>query len=149
MFSKPAFGAPSASLRKSHADRQHRAPEQQRRDEVHPVRGRPRRVLKGSPTQLRFFEIYADEAAYKSHIASPHFRKYFEITKHMIVPRKLIETVPVQLSTRKESTAGSHRRPARYLRENSLPDFHSGRFSRSAIKDPAIINHLASSTAPV
>jgi quinol monooxygenase YgiN len=56
---------------------------------------------KTDPTSLRFFEIYADEAAYQSHIASPHFREYFETTKHMITSRKLIETVPVQLSAKK------------------------------------------------
>lgn len=55
---------------------------------------------KADPTSLRFFEIYADEAAYASHLASPHFREYFETTKHMITARKLIETVPVQLSSR-------------------------------------------------
>lgn len=56
---------------------------------------------KADPTSLRFFEIYADDAAYQSHIASPHFREYFETTKHMITSRKLIETVPVQLSAKK------------------------------------------------
>jgi quinol monooxygenase YgiN len=54
-----------------------------------------------SPTKLRFFEIYADEAAYKAHIASPHFRKYFDTTKNMILARKLIETVPIRLSAKK------------------------------------------------
>ena len=56
---------------------------------------------KADPASLRFFEIYADEAAYQSHLASPHFREYFETTQHMIVSRKLIETVPVQLSAKK------------------------------------------------
>jgi quinol monooxygenase YgiN len=56
---------------------------------------------KADPASLRFFEIYADEAAYQSHLASPHFREYFETTKHMISSRKLIETVPVQLSAKK------------------------------------------------
>jgi quinol monooxygenase YgiN len=56
---------------------------------------------KADPASLRFFEIYADEAAYQSHLASPHFREYFETTKHMITSRKLIETVPVQLSAKK------------------------------------------------
>ena len=55
---------------------------------------------KADPTSLRFFEIYADEAAYQSHLASPHFREYFEITQQMITSRKLIETVPVQLSAK-------------------------------------------------
>lgn len=52
------------------------------------------------PTRLRFFEIYADQEAYRSHIASPHFRTYFEATKSMILDRKLIEAVPVQLSAK-------------------------------------------------
>jgi len=55
---------------------------------------------KASPNKLRFFEIYADEAAYQAHIQSPHFRKYFETTKSMITSRKLIDTVPVQLSAK-------------------------------------------------
>lgn len=52
------------------------------------------------PSSLRFFEVYADEAAYKAHIGSLHFRKYAEITKHMIRSRRLIDTVPVVLGTR-------------------------------------------------
>ena len=52
------------------------------------------------PASLRFFEIYADDAAYRSHIASPHFREYVETTKHMILARKLIETTPIQLSAK-------------------------------------------------
>jgi len=56
---------------------------------------------KDNPSRLRFFEIYADEAAYKAHIASPHFQKYFNATKDMITSRKLIDTVPVQLSVKK------------------------------------------------
>jgi quinol monooxygenase YgiN len=56
---------------------------------------------KGKPTMLRFFEMYADEAAYNAHRDSPHFRKYVEATKDMIVSRKLIETDPVQLSAKR------------------------------------------------
>lgn len=55
---------------------------------------------KDRPSRLRFFEIYVDDEAYRSHIASPHFRTYFEATKSMIVDRKLIEAVPVQLSSK-------------------------------------------------
>jgi quinol monooxygenase YgiN len=56
---------------------------------------------KDSPTRLRFFEMYADEAAYHAHIGSPHFRKYVAITKSMITSRKLIDTVPIQLSAKR------------------------------------------------
>jgi uncharacterized protein (DUF1330 family)/quinol monooxygenase YgiN len=53
---------------------------------------------KDHPNRLRFLEIYADEQAYKSHIQSPHFKKYFTSTQSMIASRKLIEAIPVQLS---------------------------------------------------
>ena len=56
---------------------------------------------KGKSTMIRFFEMYADEAAYNAHRESPHFRKYVEATKDMIVSRKLIENDPVQLSAKK------------------------------------------------
>ena len=55
---------------------------------------------KDNPSRLRFFEMYADEAAYRSHIDSPHFKKYVETTKPMITSRKLIDTVPIQLSAK-------------------------------------------------
>jgi quinol monooxygenase YgiN len=55
---------------------------------------------KDHPTRLRFFEIYASEDAYRSHLQSPHFVKYATVTKPMIRSRKLIETVPVQLSAK-------------------------------------------------
>jgi quinol monooxygenase YgiN len=55
-----------------------------------------------NPSRLRFFEMYADEAAYKAHIESAHFKKYFETTKGMITSRKLIDTVPILLSAKKK-----------------------------------------------
>ena len=54
---------------------------------------------KEHPNRLHFFEIYSNEAAYQSHIASPHFQKYVKTTQSMILSKELIETVPVQLST--------------------------------------------------
>ena len=53
--------------------------------------------LADSPNQLRFLEIYADDAAYRQHIRSPHFLKYVEATKPMIVSRKLLEVTPIFL----------------------------------------------------
>jgi quinol monooxygenase YgiN/phenylpyruvate tautomerase PptA (4-oxalocrotonate tautomerase family) len=55
---------------------------------------------KDSPARLRFFEMYADEAAYKAHIESAHFKKYVLTTKAMIVSRKLIDVVPVRSARR-------------------------------------------------
>lgn len=55
---------------------------------------------KDHPNQLHFFEIYANDEAYRSHIASAHFRKYVATTESMILSRKLLETQPVQLSAK-------------------------------------------------
>jgi quinol monooxygenase YgiN len=57
---------------------------------------------KDNPAKLRFFEMYADEAAYRAHIASAHFQKYATATRAMITARKLIDTVPIQLSAKKK-----------------------------------------------
>ena len=59
-----------------------------------------------NPSKLRFFEIYADEAAFRAHIASPHFKKYVETTRSMIRSRVLRDTVPVQLSDKEGRYAG-------------------------------------------
>jgi len=57
---------------------------------------------KDNPSKLRFFEMYADEAAYNAHIQSEHFKKYVQTTKDMITSRRLIDTVPIQLSAKKK-----------------------------------------------
>jgi quinol monooxygenase YgiN len=56
--------------------------------------------IEGQPNHLRFFEMYADQAAYASHRESPHFKKYVETTKDMITSRKLFETDNFQLSAK-------------------------------------------------
>lgn len=56
--------------------------------------------LKERPNQLRFFEVYADEKAYLQHLASPHFKKYVDVTKTMIKSRKLFETEPLTLNAK-------------------------------------------------
>jgi quinol monooxygenase YgiN len=48
---------------------------------------------KESPTSIRIVEIYRSEEAYKTHLATPHFRKYKEGTPHMI---KSLELVPMR-----------------------------------------------------
>ncbi len=57
---------------------------------------------KDNPSKLRFFEMYAHEAGYNSHRESAHFRKYVETTAGMIISRRLIDTVPIQLSEKKK-----------------------------------------------
>ncbi len=47
---------------------------------------------KETPNLIRIVEIYRDEAAYKSHLATPHFLKYKEWTLHMV---KSLDLVPM------------------------------------------------------
>ena len=46
---------------------------------------------KNNPCQFRIIEIYADEEAYKSHIASAHFQKYKQGTLHMVKRLALLD----------------------------------------------------------
>ena len=39
---------------------------------------------KKEPTNVTVFEIYADQAAYESHIKTEHFKKYKTTTAHMV-----------------------------------------------------------------
>ena len=57
-------------------------------------------ALADQRSRLRFLEIYADEAAYRQHLESPHFKKYVQTTQPMIRARKLVETRPVFLGLR-------------------------------------------------
>jgi len=54
--------------------------------------------VKGQPSQVRIFETYKDQAAYESHLQSPHFKKYKEVTRGMVKSLKLIETEPIMLA---------------------------------------------------
>lgn len=50
---------------------------------------------KDDPTKFTILEIYADKNAYEAHIKSPHFLKYKETTKNMVLKLELIETNPL------------------------------------------------------
>ena len=51
---------------------------------------------KDNPTHFTILEIYADSAAYKSHIQTPHFLKYKTGTKDMVKSLELVEVVPLE-----------------------------------------------------
>jgi quinol monooxygenase YgiN len=57
-------------------------------------------ALKDSRAQIRLFEVYADLAAYKSHLESAHFKKYKSLTQHMVKSLKLLETDPILLGSK-------------------------------------------------
>jgi 4-carboxymuconolactone decarboxylase len=50
---------------------------------------------KENPNQITILEIYADEAAYKSHVQTPHFLKYKQGTLDMVQSLELIDTSPL------------------------------------------------------
>jgi quinol monooxygenase YgiN len=56
--------------------------------------------VKDQPAQIRIFETYADEAAYRAHLETTHFKKYKTDTQKMVKSLKLIETEPIMLGTR-------------------------------------------------
>jgi quinol monooxygenase YgiN len=57
-------------------------------------------AAKDNPAHIRVFEIYADEAAYKAHLGTPHFKKYKAETQEMVKHLKLIEAVPIMFSAK-------------------------------------------------
>ena len=56
--------------------------------------------VKEHPNQVRIFETHQDQAAYESHLKSPHFKKYKEATQGMVKSLKLIETEPILLGSK-------------------------------------------------
>jgi quinol monooxygenase YgiN len=50
---------------------------------------------KNNPTHITILEIYADTAAYKAHLQTPHFIKYKTTTKEMVKSLELVETTPL------------------------------------------------------
>jgi len=50
---------------------------------------------KSNPTHVTILEIYADTAAYKAHLQTPHFVKYKTATKDMVKSLELVETIPL------------------------------------------------------
>jgi quinol monooxygenase YgiN len=50
---------------------------------------------KNNPANITILEIYADTAAYNSHLQTPHFIKYKNGTKDMVKSLELVETVPL------------------------------------------------------
>lgn len=46
---------------------------------------------KSNPAHITILEIYADTAAYKLHIETPHFKKYKETVQHMVKALELVD----------------------------------------------------------
>ncbi|RYY59404.1 MAG: antibiotic biosynthesis monooxygenase [Chitinophagaceae bacterium] len=46
---------------------------------------------KKNPASITILEIYADTAAYKSHIQTPHFKHYKTTVEHMVKSLQLVD----------------------------------------------------------
>jgi quinol monooxygenase YgiN len=53
--------------------------------------------VRDQPSQVRILEVYKDQAAYESHLQTPHFKKYKAETRGMVKSLKLIEAEPILL----------------------------------------------------
>ena len=53
--------------------------------------------VKNQANQIRILEVYKDQAAYESHLQTPHFKKYKSGTQNMVKSLKLIETDAILL----------------------------------------------------
>jgi quinol monooxygenase YgiN len=56
--------------------------------------------IKGEPTHIRIFEMYADSAAYEAHLRAPHFKKYKAGTQSMVKSLVLLEADPIVLGAK-------------------------------------------------
>ena len=57
---------------------------------------------KETPTQIRIIEIYANKAAYQSHLTTPHFQHYKTSTLKMVKALKLVDMVSLDKQTMQE-----------------------------------------------
>ncbi|MEI9920193.1 MAG: putative quinol monooxygenase [Bacteroidota bacterium] len=56
---------------------------------------------KKDPTSVTVFEIYADQAAYQSHIQTEHFKKYKTSTANMVKSLELIDVSSIATESKK------------------------------------------------
>jgi quinol monooxygenase YgiN len=55
---------------------------------------------KDNPSHVIVFEMYADEAAYRAHLETPHFRRYKAAVEGMVTSLKLTETIAIKLAAK-------------------------------------------------
>ena len=55
---------------------------------------------RSAPHRIELLEVYASQAAYEAHIASPHFLKYKSATHDMVLSLELAEAEPILLAAK-------------------------------------------------
>ena len=62
---------------------------------------------KSDPSHFTILEIYADSAAYKLHIETPHFKKYKETVRHMVKSLELVDVNLIAFARKPDKESGS------------------------------------------
>lgn len=57
---------------------------------------------KKDPTLITIFEVYASQEAYQFHIQAPHFKKYKETVKDMVLSLELIDSDLIARAKKKD-----------------------------------------------
>jgi quinol monooxygenase YgiN len=68
--------------------------------------------VKDAPSQIRILEVYADRAAYESHLQTAHFLKYKTQTANMVRSLNLVETDPIMLCAKRDKAGCGSLHPA-------------------------------------
>ena len=55
---------------------------------------------KDNPNLVRVLEVYTDEARYKTHLETAHFKKFRDTTNQMVKSRKLLDADPIILGAK-------------------------------------------------
>jgi len=55
---------------------------------------------KEHPTHVTVMEVYADQAAYREHLQTPHFKKYKSTTMNMVKSLELVEVEPIGMESK-------------------------------------------------
>jgi len=55
---------------------------------------------KEHPTHVTVMEVYADQAAYREHLQTPHFKKYKSTTMNMVKSLELVEVEPIGMGSK-------------------------------------------------
>ena len=55
---------------------------------------------KDNPAHVIVFDIYKDRQAYRSHLETPHFKKYKAVTANMVKSLTLIQSTPIMLGAK-------------------------------------------------
>lgn len=58
---------------------------------------------KRDPSNITILEIYADTAAYQSHIQTPHFKKYKEAVQGMVKSLELVDVDMIGVATKNKT----------------------------------------------